>query len=217
MHISLIGMSGSGKSTWSVKLSDLGFRRFCCDDLITRKLAPELTTTDGTTMELGEWMGFPFEPQHKERESMYLRCEREVLSEILENLEKKIRIDEDVVIDTTGSAIYAGEEILRKLRQCTTVVHLSTPLEVQELMLNAYLIQQRPILWRDFFRKRPDEKNEKALARCYPKLLFHREQLYAKYSDVTIDYYTLNQVDFRTDDFLNIVRMFLEQRLRDNL
>lgn len=208
MHISLIGMSGSGKSTWSVKLSELGFRRFCCDDLITKKLVPILTRTDGTIMELGEWMGFPYESQYRERESIYLTCEIEVLSEILEFLEKNNRIDEDVVIDTTGSAVYTGDEILRRLRRCTTIVHLSTPLEIQKLMLDAYLINQRPVLWRDFFKKRPDEKNEKALARCYPKLLFHREQLYEQYRDVTIDYYTLNQEDFRVDDFLKIVKMF---------
>jgi shikimate kinase len=198
-------MSGSGKSTWSIKLSGMGFKRICCDDLITEKLASELTRTNGTVMELGEWMGFPYESQYKERESKYLACEIEVLSEIIESIEKNNHIEKNIVIDTTGSAIYAGEEILKKLCRFTTIIHLSTPLEVQELMLKAYLTHQRPVLWRDFFRKLPNEPNEEALARCYQKLLTHREHLYEQYKDMAIDYYTLNHHEFRVEDFLNIV------------
>jgi shikimate kinase len=131
MHISLIGMSGSGKPSWSMKLSELGFRRLCCDDLITKKLAPELTRTVGTTMDLGEWMGFPYESQYKERESKYLAYEIEVLFEILEYLENnENQIEKNIVVDTIESAIYSGKEILRRLRRCTIVVHLSTPPEV---------------------------------------------------------------------------------------
>jgi shikimate kinase len=199
-------MSGSGKSKWSIELSGLGFKRFCCDDLITKKLASELTRTDGTIMEPGEWMGFPYELQYKERESKYLTCEIEVISEIVESIEKNNHIEKNIVIDTTGSAIYAGEDILRRLRRCTTIIHLSTPPEVQELMLKAYLTNQRPVLWRDFFRKLPNEKNEEALARCYPKLLSRREHLYEQCKDMKIDYYTLNHHDFRVEDFLNIVK-----------
>jgi len=210
MHISLIGMSGSGKSKWSTKLSGYGFKRFCCDDLITEKLSSELTGSNGTIMELGQWMGFPYESQYKERESKYLGCEIEVISEIIESIEKNNHIEKNIVIDTTGSAIYAGEEILKRLRRCTTVIHLSTPPEVQELMLKAYLTNQRPVLWRGFFRKLPNEKNEEALARCYPKLLSHREHLYEQCKDVTLDYYTLNHYEFRVEDLLNILNTYLK-------
>jgi len=210
MHISLIGMSGSGKSKWSTKLSGYGFKRFCCDDLITEKLSSELTGSNGTIMELGQWMGFPYESQYKERESKYLGCEIEVISEIIESIEKNNHIEKNIVIDTTGSVIYVGKEILRRLRRCTTIIHLSTPPEVQELMLKAYLTNQRPVLWRDFFRKLPNEKNEEALARCYPKLLSHREHLYEQCKDVTLDYYTLNHYEFRVEDLLNILNTYLK-------
>ncbi len=206
MRLSLIGMSGSGKSTWSKKLSDLGFRHFCCDDLITKKLAPELTRPDGTIMELGEWMGFPYKSQYKERESKYLAYEIEVLTEILDYLESGGKdTEKNIVVDTTGSVIYAGEETLKRLRRCTTVIRLSTPPEVQDIMLKAYLANKRPVLWRDFFRKEPNETNEAALARCYPRLLSSREHLYKQNADQTIDYYTLNQDGFGVNDFLNRV------------
>jgi len=203
-RLALIGMSGSGKSIWSMKLSEHGFRRFCCDDMIAHKLVSELTRSDGTVMELGDWMGFPYEPSYRARESRYLACEIEVLNEILEHIERlDHRSDENIVVDTTGSAIYAGEDLLTRLGQCSTVVHLSTPSEVQDLTLKAYLANRRPVLWRDLFTKEPGESNRAALARCYPRLLAARAQLYKRYADVTIDHYTLNQQGFGVGDFLD--------------
>ena len=201
MRLSLIGMSGSGKSHWAIELAEMGFRRFCCDDLIASKLAPELIRTDGTVMDLGEWMGFPYENRYKEREAKYLAYEIEALGEILGYLSGS-KSEEKVVVDTTGSVIYAGEELLERMCSQTKVVHFSTPPEVQERMLKVYIAQPRPILWRDMFSRKPGEVNEKALKRCYPELLSSRERLYEKYADVTIDYYTRNQDSFGVNDFL---------------
>jgi shikimate kinase len=189
-----------------MKLAKQGFRRFCCDDLIAARLASELTKPDGTVMEMAEWMGMPYELRYKERESQYLTCEIEVLTEILESFERGENDPMDnIVIDTTGSVVYAGEEILGRLRRYTTVVHLSTPPEVQERMLKVYVSKPRPVLWRDMFSKEPRETNEEALARCYPKLLFAREALYELHADVTIEYYRRSEEGFGVTDFLNIV------------
>ena len=203
MRLSLIGMSGSGKSHWSMRLAEIGFHRFCCDEMIARNLSAELTRADGTVMDLGEWMGFPYEYNYKEREARYLTYEIKVLDEIIGYVADSARDPgENIIVDTTGSVIYTGERVLKKLCLHTTVVHFSTPFEVQEGMLDVYKAQPRPILWRDLFSKEPDEAIEKALARCYPELLSSRERLYEKYADVTIDYYTRNQDSFGVNDFL---------------
>ena len=203
MRLSLIGMSGSGKSHWSMRLAEIGFHRFCCDEMIARNLSAELTRADGTVMDLGEWMGFPYESNYEEREGRYLTHEIKVLHEILEYVADSARDPgENIIVDTTGSVIYTGETVLKKLCLHTTVVHFSTPPEVQKRMLDVYKARPRPILWRDLFSKEPDEANEKALARCYPELLFFRERLYEKWADVTIDYYTRNEDSFGVSDFL---------------
>ena len=88
MRLSLVGMSGSGKSFWSGKLSRSGFRRMCCDDLIAARLVAELGSKRGGIAAVGRWMGFPFEPHYKEREAAYLACEMEVMNQILEELGK---------------------------------------------------------------------------------------------------------------------------------
>ena len=206
MQLSLIGMAGTGKSYWSNKLAEHGFKLFCCDDLISKKLAPLLKRPDGTTMRMGEWMGFPFHAGYKKRESKYLNFEIEVLNEILDYLEENDNnLDEDVVVDTTGSVIYTGEGILKKVRQYTIVVYLSTPPEVRDQLLRAYVSNPHPMLWRGVFNKGPNETNKEALARCYPKLFVARQLLYERYADVTIDYYTRIEEGFGVSEFLEAV------------
>jgi shikimate kinase len=205
MHLSLIGMSGSGKSYWSTELAELGYLRFCCDELIADKLAAELNRSDGTAVDLGEWMGFPYEPPYKERAYKYLACEIEVIGEILDYLSGS-NPDERVVVDTTGSVIYTGKDMLERLKSNSTVVHLTTPPEVKQRMLRVYLGQPRPVLWREVFSKKRGETNEEALARCYPLLLFSRQRLYEQYADVTIDYYVRHRKGFGVKDFLGEIQ-----------
>jgi len=202
-RITLVGMSGSGKSYWSRKLEEQNFRRFPCDDLIARKLFPELTERTSAIRFLGDWMGFPYRLDYKGRESKYLKAEIEVLAEIIEYLRStESGSHEKVVIDSTGSVIYSGEDSLQKLQQLTIIVHLATPSEIQGKMLKAYLARPRPVLWRGMYKKDPEETSEQAIARCYPILLSTREHIYQKYAHVTIDYYQRNRSDFSVDELL---------------
>jgi len=208
MRLSLIGMAGSGKSYWSRKLSRQGFTRFCCDDMIADKLALELKRPDGKTMSVSEWMGFPYEPHYAERESRYLAYEIEVMNEILEYLKHPENIgEENIVIDTTGSVIYAGHKILIELQRLTRVVHLETPPEVQDQLLKAYISKPHPMLWQNTFNKKPHESKKQALIRCYPRLFSSRQKLYERYADVTLNYSALRNKEWGAKDFLRAVEM----------
>jgi len=199
-----MGMAGTGKSHWSKKLAEYGFTRFCCDDLISEKLGSELRRADGTTLNLGEWMGFPYEPHYAERESKYLACERDVLTEILAHLRSLPEDrEENLVVDTTGSVIYSGPQILKELKELTVVVYLPVPREVGERMFRAYLSEPGPVLWMGLFRQEADETREEALARCYRKLLHSRERLYEKYAEVMVGYHERRREEFSVKDFLN--------------
>lgn len=206
MRISLIGMSGSGKSHWSLRLVAEGFHRFCCDDMIAERLSDELRRPDGTVMDMGEWMGFPYDGGYGQRELKYLECEIQVLNGVLKWMSRHGREpDEKVVIDTTGSVIHAGEAILSALRRETTVVHLETPPEVRRLMLENYIRRPRPVLWRDLFQKGPNESDESALARCYPQLLGHRERLYEQFAHLTVPYSVHREGGQGVGEFLRLV------------
>ena len=203
MRLSFIGMSGTGKSHWSSQLVEQGYQRFCCDDLIEQRLKPELTTVDGRTMSMGEWMGFPYEPHYPEREAKYLQYEVKILNEILAHIEANPRSNRNIIIDTTGSVIYMGTDLLERLRKLTTIVYLDTPLAVQERMRSAYCTNPAPVVWRDKFNQQPDETHEAALARCYPDLLASRTREYKKWADITLDYHLLRQPSFGVADFIN--------------
>lgn len=201
MKLSIVGMSGLGKSYWSKKLEGAGFRRFCCDDMITRKLDGVLTRPDGTPMDLGEWMGFPYTPGYRSRERTYLQKEAEVLKEIFDHIRRRSS-DENVVVDTTGSVIYTGHELVRTLRRLTRMVHLrTTPSAIQE-MLSAYLASPRPVIWGEIYTRREGESNEASLGRCYPSLLSYREALYRRWADISVEYETHIRKDLTAEAFL---------------
>jgi len=208
MRVSLIGMAGSGKSFWSKRLAEQGFTRFCCDELIAEKLAPELTGTGGRPLTMGEWMGFPYKTGYEVREARYLALETEVMAEIISCLEaREEKPNEDIVVDTTGSVIYAGKENLEKLRLYTTIVYLAVSTEVREQLLSAYISNPHPMVWMGMFHREPHETNSEALARCYPMLIRERERDYEQLEDLTIPYHRHREQDFSVDDFLHVVRL----------
>jgi hypothetical protein len=200
-------MSGSGKSYWAERLFRRGFRRFCLDTLIAQKLSAGLMREDGSLMTLGEWMGFPFQDGYQGREDLYLSAERELMAEVLDWIDGNAcgSSDENAVVDTTGSVIYVGENLLKRLSSLTTVINFTVPAVVREAMLRQYISNPRPVLWRGFFSIEPGESIEDALFRSYHALLDSREVAYHELADLEIHYFTRNSPDFRISDFLEIV------------
>ena len=200
-------MSGSGKSYWSEKLSRHGFKRFCLDDLIAQKLSAELSREDGSRLTLGEWMGFPFQDGYRKREDLYLFCEKQLMAEVLDWIDENVchgLHEENVVLDTTGSVIYSGDNILNRLKSLTEVVNFAVPVVIREAMLRQYLSNPRPVLWKGLFSIGPGESIEEALFRSYNALLDSRDVLYHELADIEIDYFTRNSPGFRIADFLEI-------------
>ena len=180
MHIALIGMSGTGKSYWSQCLGDAGFTRVGCDDLIGRRLAAALGLSDTSLEAIGRWMGFPHEAGFHQRQARYLDCERQVLQDILDRLEKpRLSAHGDLVVDTTGSVVYTGAAFQRRLRQVARVIYLTLNATQRRRAQEAYLARPRPVIWRDYYRRRPGETPDATLRRCYVALLRDRHERYA--------------------------------------
>jgi shikimate kinase len=208
MRISLIGMAGSGKSYWSKRIAEHGFTRFCCDELIAEKLASELAGSGGPLVDMGKWMGFPYQAGYEDREARYLALERETMAEVIAYLEAdRENPQHNIVVDTTGSVIYTGKENLEKLRLYTTVVYLAITSEVREQLLRAYISDPHPMLWKGVFHREPQETNREALARCYPMLVNEREREYEQLAEVTIPYHKRRAEGFGIHDFLHAVRL----------
>ena len=177
-RLALVGMSGSGKTFWTGKLAAAGWQAVGCDDLIEKRLALRLAARGYVGINgVAAWMGWPDSVTYAEREAEYLAEEIAVVDEYLSALEK----DESgaaMVLDTTGSVIYAQNNILMRLRRQMTVVHLASTEREQELLVRRYLSDPKPVLWRGTFHVKDGETARETVARCYPLLIAARKKSY---------------------------------------
>ena len=176
-RLALVGMSGSGKTFWTRKLAAAGWKSVCCDDLIEQRLAPRLAAGGHSGINgVAAWMGWPNSGTYVQREAEYLAEEIGVMDEFLNNLENTRGTP--IVLDTTGSVIYAQNNILMRLRRQMTVVHLANTENEQRLLVERYLNDPKPVLWRGTFHVKDQEKPRETVARCYPLLIAARRKSY---------------------------------------
>src|SRR5262249_37579284 len=151
LRLALIGMSGAGKTFWSRQLAAAGHPAISCDDKIEERLASRLAAGGYSGINgVAAWMGWPDSPTYAERESQYLSEEIAVLEEVLDDLAKSP--EKSLVLDTTGSVIYTGNHLLLRLRKLMTVVHLAASPREQQLLIERYLNDPKPVLWRGAFQ-----------------------------------------------------------------
>lgn len=204
IKLSLIGMSGAGKTHWSQKLAAAGLRVISIDDRIEKKLGPELAA--GGYIGIGgvaAWMGWPDQPAYREREQKYLTAEIESMDEVLNEIEASG--GEGILLDTTGSVVYAGDEICRRMQALTTVVYLAVPAAEEENLIARYLSDPKPVLWGDQFEQRPGESAKDAVARCYPQLIANRKKLYERYANRTVSLAKLEGMRLDARGFLELL------------
>jgi shikimate kinase len=204
IKLSLIGMSGAGKSHWAQKLAGAGFRVISIDDRIEKKLASDLAA--GGFRGIGgvaAWMGWPDQPAYREREKQYLECEIKSMDEALNEIQAAGH--EGIVLDSTGSVVYTGEEICCRMQSLTTVVYLETSHAEEELLIARYLSDPKPVLWGDRFVQPAGQSAHDAIARSYPELIAHRRELYERYAHRTVSMDRLWNANLSARGFLELV------------
>src|SRR5260370_42646031 len=185
LRLALIGMSGAGKTFWTKKLAVSGYDTISCDDRIEQKLAPRLAGDGYAGINgVAAWMGWPDSERYSGRESEYLAEEINALDEILTELGKQPK--KSLQLDTTGSVIYTGNNLLMRLRRRMTIVYLAASAEEQQLLIERYLNDPKPVLWRGAFLPKPGEKTRHTVARCYPALIVVRRPSSEALADVTM-------------------------------
>ncbi|MBX7196525.1 MAG: AAA family ATPase [Sandaracinaceae bacterium] len=187
--LSLLGMSGVGKSHWAKKLEARGWLRIDCDTEIARRLGELLTIGEGEepVHALGTWMGMPWTRGYREREAAYLTLEEQVTSDALDRAHTASSAGREVVVDCTGSVIYLPSSVLRRLEHETHVVYLRTPDARREAMLARYLAEPKPVVWGESFAPHDDEHEGRGLSRLYPELLRFRDTRYSALAVHTLD------------------------------
>jgi hypothetical protein len=186
-------MSGAGKSHWTKNLAAHGCPAVCCDDEIEFRLAPALQSGGYTGINgVAAWMGWPDSPTYAGREAQYLAEEIATLDQVLSDLEKHPQ--RELVLDTTGSVIYTGNNILLRLRRQMTVIYLAASADEQLLLIERYLQDPKPVLWRGAFQPRRGETPHDTVARCYPVLIAARRQSYEALAHLTVATASLREI-----------------------
>jgi len=204
LRLALIGMSGAGKTFWTKKLTAAGYPGVSSDDRIEQKLAPRLAAGGHTGITgVAAWMGWPDSATYTERESEYLAEEIHSLDEILTELEKQP--EKSLVLDTTGSVIYTGNNLRMRLRRQMTIVHLAASTEEQQLLIERYLNDPKPVLWRGAFQPKAGEKPRDTVARCYPALIAVRRQSYEALAHCTLQVASLRGASLDAPAFLEMI------------
>jgi shikimate kinase len=204
-RLALIGMSGAGKTFWTKKLAVTQYPVVSCDDRIEQKLASRLTSGGYAGINgVAAWMGWPDSATYMERESEYLAEEIHTLDEILTELERQP--EKSLVLDTTGSVIHTGNNLLMRLRRQMTIVHLAASAKEQQLLIERYLNDPKPVLWRGAFQPRAGEKPRETVARCYPALVAARRQSYEALAHCTLQVAELRDGSFDAAAFLKMVQ-----------
>ena len=205
MRLALIGMSGSGKTFWTKKLAEKGAPAVFCDDKIEQRLAPRLGPGGYSGINgVAAWMGWPDSTTYAERESGYLAEEIHTLDEVLQELEEKP--DSSLVLDTTGSVIYAGNHLLMRLRRQMTIVYLAETADEQQLLIERYLNDPKPVLWCGAFQPKKGETPRETVARCYPALIEARRRSYEALAHCTLQVAALHDGTMDTDAFLRMIQ-----------
>jgi len=213
LRLALIGMSGSGKTFWTKRLAEAGRPSISCDDQIEQRLASRLAVGGFAGINgVAAWMGWPDSPAYAGREADYLAEEIHTLDEVLTGLERNRR--QELILDTTGSVIYAGNNLLMRLWRQMTVVYLAASAAEQQLLIERYLTDPKPVLWRGAFRPRPGEAPRETVARCYPALIAARRQSYQALAHCTLPVAALRDISsdasLGAEAFLKMIQGKLE-------
>jgi shikimate kinase len=210
LRLALVGMSGAGKTFWTKKLAAEGWTAISCDDRIEEKLGSRLAVGGYSGINgVAAWMGWPDSAKYAEREAQYLEEEIHTLGEVLTGLDREP--DKPLVVDTTGSLIYTGNNLLLRLRRRMTVVYLAASPEEQQLLIERYLSDPKPVLWRGAFQPKKGESPKETVARCYPTLIAARRQSYEALAHCTLQVAELRDSTFDAAAFLSKIRGQLER------
>jgi shikimate kinase len=206
LRLALIGMSGAGKTFWAKRLADAGHPSLSCDDRIEQRLRAKLDSGGHSGITgVAAWMGWPDSLTYAQREAEYLAEEIANLDEVLSGLEGEP--SKELILDTTGSVIYVGTNLLLRLRRQMTVVYLAASCEEQQLLIERYLTDPKPVLWRGAFQPRASETAQDTVARCYPALIEARRRSYEALAHCTVPVAELHDPSLDAAGFLSKVQV----------
>src|SRR5260370_12121365 len=92
-----------------------------------------------------------------------------------------------------------------RLRRQMTIVHLAASAKEQQLLIERYLNDPKPVLWRGAFQPRAGERPHQTVTRCYPALFAARRQSYEALPHCTLQVAKLRDGSLDAGAFLKMI------------
>jgi len=99
--------------------------------------------------------------------------------------------------------------LLMRLRRQMTIVYLAASAKEQQLLIERYLGDPKPVLWRGAFHAKQGETPRETVARCYPTLIEARRRSYEALAHCTLQVAALRDGTMDADAFLNMIRSWI--------
>jgi len=175
LKIAFIGMSNIGKSYTALRLAThYEFNLIEVDKIIWENLGHD-------SMEaFAQWQGHPYTKGYSAREKKSIALESQATRTALQTQEQ------NPIIDTTGSVIYADQDVLELLKRDYYVVYIEAMEDHIETLKVQYFKHPKPLIWAGHYKKLEELSKHASILQCYPKLLESRARSYAKLADVTL-------------------------------
>lgn len=176
LHIAFVGMSNIGKSYTATRLSKThNFQLVEVDRLIWEEL------DQGSMADFAVWQGQPYTDGYDEREAVSIGLETKATRKAMTPR------DCNTLLDTTGSVIYADDDVTAQLKRDFLIVHIAAGPEDLERLKEDYFALPKPLVWRGHYKTIAGKTQEESILACYPKLLRSRKKAYEKLADVQLD------------------------------
>ncbi len=209
MIISLIGMSGVGKSYWSTRLEqEAGYTRICCDDLIGQSLAAKLSALGikSDLRSIAEWRGLPYEEQYVNNERMQILNEQKIMEVVCQQSDNSK--NENIIIDTSGSLVYIDKQVIQRLKNLSKMVYIVAGKEQEHELYNDEVIFHRPLVWGNSYQPKDNELQKEAMRRCFTELISWRSKQYERWASISIPYIHLRQKIKTTKEFIDRINQY---------
>jgi hypothetical protein len=97
-----------------------------------------------------------------------------------------------------------------RLRRQMNIVYLAASPQEQQLLIERYLNDPKPVLWRGAFQPKPKESPRETVARCYPALIAARRQSYEALAHCTLQVASLRDGSLVAAEFLKMIQSQIE-------
>ena len=195
LRLAFVGMSNIGKSYTATRLSKThDFQLVEVDRLIWKELE------HGSMSDFAAWQGQPYTDGYEDREAVSIALETNATRKAM------TPTNSNALLDTTGSVIYADEEVTEALKRDFLIIHIAAGDEDLERLKQDYFALPKPLVWRGHYKKLNGKTHEESILACYPKLLESRKKAYEDLADVALKSSFVLDANTTMDDVFGAIR-----------